>query len=73
MGAEPSCMDFKDVEMKVTCEITDYSKPAKPNIRVHNGFYSEMVELEVREERYIVSADELISAIKRAKLDYKGE
>lgn len=59
--------------MKVTCEITDYSNPAQPNIRVHNGIYSEMVELEVKGERYTVSADELTSAIKRAKLDYKGE
>ena len=59
--------------MKVICEITDYSKPAKPNIRVHNGSSSGMVELEIKEERYVVSADELISAVQRAKLNVMGE
>lgn len=59
--------------MKVTCEITDYSTPAQPNIRVHNGFNSGMVELEIRGQRYVVSADELISAVQRAKLNVMGE
>ena len=59
--------------MKVICEITDYSNPAKPNIRVHNGFSSGMVVLEIKEERYVVSADELISAVQRAKLNVMGE
>lgn len=53
--------------MKVTCEIEDYSKPSQPCIRVHNSWYDgSKVELEVKGERYTVSADELISAIKRA-------
>lgn len=53
--------------MKVTVEINDYSKPAQPCIRVHNAWSDgSKVELEVKGERYTVSADELISAIKRA-------
>ena len=53
--------------MKVTVEINDYSKPSQPCIRVHNSWYDgAKVELEVKGERYTVSADELISAIKRA-------
>lgn len=60
--------------MKVTIELTDYSNPAKPSIRVHNAvFDSNKVELEVKGERYTLSADELISAIKRAKLNVFGE
>lgn len=53
--------------MKVTVEIHDYSKPAQPCIKVHNAWSDgSKVELEVKGERYTVSADELISAIKRA-------
>ena len=53
--------------MKVTVEINDYSKPSQPCIRVHNSWCDgSKVELEVNGERYTVSADELISAIKRA-------
>ena len=53
--------------MKVTVEINDYSKPSQPCIRVHNSWHDDSkVELEVKGERYTVSADELISAIKRA-------
>ena len=53
--------------MKVTVEINDYSKPSQPCIRVHNSWCDgSKVELEVKGERYTVSADELISAIKRA-------
>ena len=53
--------------MKVTVEINDYSKPAQPCIRVHNAWGDgTKVELEVKGERYIVSGEELISAIKRA-------
>lgn len=59
--------------MKVTCEITDYSNPAQPNIRVHNGFNSGMVVLEIREQWYVVSAEELMSAVQRAKLNVMGE
>lgn len=60
--------------MKVTIELADYSNPQKPSIRVHNALFdSSKVELEVKGERYILSADELISAIKRAKLNVFGE
>lgn len=53
--------------MKVTVEINDYSNPTQPCIKVHNSWHSgSEVELEVKGERYTVSADELISAIKRA-------
>lgn len=56
--------------MKVTCEIKDYSKPAKSNIRIHNAWGDgEKVELEINGERYTVLAKELISAVKRASFD----
>ena len=56
--------------MKVTCEIKDYSNPAKPNIRVHNAYNdSGKVEIEINGERYTVVAKEIISAIERATLD----
>lgn len=56
--------------MTVTCEIDDYSQPAKPRIRVHNSrLDSGKVELEVNGERYTVVAEELISAVKRAALN----
>ena len=56
--------------MKVTVEINDYSKPSQPCIRVHNSWYDgSKVELEVKGERYIVSGEELISAVKRAMVD----
>ena len=55
--------------MKVTVEINDYSKPAQPCIRVHNAWSDgSKVELEVKGERFTVSAEELISAIQRAKV-----
>ena len=53
--------------MKVTVEIKDYSQPTQPCIRVHNAWHDgAKVELEVKGERYTVSGEELISAIKRA-------
>ena len=53
--------------MKVTVEIKDYSQPTQPCIRVHNAWHDGgKVELEVKGERYIVSGEELISAVKRA-------
>ena len=55
--------------MRVTCEINDYSNPSMPCIRVHNAWNdSNKVELEVDGKRYTVVADELISAVIRAKL-----
>lgn len=59
--------------MKVTCEIKDYSNPAKPNIRIHNSWrYDGLIELEVNGERYVVSAAELASAVERATLNACG-
>ena len=56
--------------MKVTIEIKDYSKPAKPNIRIHNAWGdSGKVELEINGERYVVLAEELVSATRRATLN----
>jgi len=56
--------------MKVTCEIKDYSNPAKSNIRIHNAWSDwDKVELEINGERYTVLANELISAVKRATLN----
>lgn len=53
--------------MKVTVEINDYSKPAQPCIRVHNTWGDgSKVELEIKGERFTVSGEELISAVKRA-------
>ena len=55
--------------MKVTVEIRDYSNPAKPCIKVHNAYNDgSKVELEVDGKRYTVCAEELISAIQRAKV-----
>lgn len=59
--------------MKVTCEITDYSNPAKPNIRIHNAWNDNgRIELEVNGERYVVSAAELASAVEKATLNSFG-
>ena len=61
--------------MKVTCEINDYSNPAKPQIKVHNAwnYSSEMVELEVNGQRYTIKASELIGAINKCLLCYGEE
>ncbi len=60
--------------MKVTCEIQDYSQPAKPSIRVHSDWYGgDHVELEVDGNRYTVDGEELISAIKRCMLNALGK
>ena len=60
--------------MDVTCEICDYSNPAKPKIRVHNSWYhGEKVELDVDGTRYTVDGEELISAVKRCMLDVFGK
>ena len=59
--------------MKVTCEINDYSNPAKPQIKVHNAWADgRKVELEVNGERYKVNGEELISAVKKCMLDVFG-
>lgn len=55
--------------MKVTVEINDYTKPAMPNIRVHNAWNEgDFVELEINGERYKVNAQELISAVQRCEM-----
>ena len=59
--------------MKVTCEIKDYSNPAKTSIRVHNSWADgNKVEIEVDGIRYTVSGEELISAVRRCLLDALG-
>ena len=64
----------KGEPMKVTCEINDYSNPAKPNILIHNSWsQGEKVDLEVGGERYTVDGEELISAIKRCMLNVFGK
>ena len=51
--------------IKVSCELRDYSDPAKANIRVHNHWNSNsLVELEVNGERYTVKGSDLIEAAK---------
>ena len=53
--------------IKVTCEIHDYSNPAQPAIRVHSHWcYGGEVEIEIKDERYTVDGRELIEAIKKA-------
>ena len=60
--------------MKVTCEITDYSAPAQPSLRVHNAWGNgDRVELEIEGKRYTVNGKELISAIQRCLLDCFGK
>ena len=55
--------------MKVTVEIRDYSQPRKTPIRVHNSWCDgDKVELQIKDEYYTVSADELINAIQRARV-----
>lgn len=59
--------------MKITIQITDYTTPAKPSIRIHNGFADgEKVELEINDERFVVDGKELISAVRKAMLDQFG-
>ena len=51
--------------IKVSCELRDYSVPAKANIRVHSHWNSNrLVELEVNGERFTVNGGDLIEAVK---------
>ena len=53
--------------IKVTCELPDYSEPAKPSIRVHNHWcYNNLIEIEINGERYTVDASDLIAAVQNA-------
>ena len=55
--------------MKVTIEIRDYSQPKQIPIRVHNSWCDgDKVELQIKDQYYTVSADELISAVQRARV-----
>lgn len=50
--------------VKVTCEVKDYSEPAKPSIRVHSHWnINRFVEIEVKGERYTVNGNDLKVAI----------
>lgn len=51
-------------KVKVTCEINEYSDSIKTRVLVHNHWNSnEFVELEIKGERYTLSAIELKTAI----------
>lgn len=50
--------------MKVTCEIQDYSNPAKPNISVHDSWLrGALAEIEVEGNRYTVDGNEIKRAV----------
>lgn len=50
--------------IKVTCEVQDYSNPAKTSIRIHNHWSSnKQVEIEVDGERRTVNGKDLIEAV----------
>ena len=60
--------------MNVTTQITDFSTPQKPSIRIHNSWTDgKKVELEIDGKRYTVDGEELISAVKRCMLDCLGK
>ena len=53
--------------IKVTCQIHDYSEPSKPSIRIHSHWNEDtFVEVEIGDERYTVSAKELVQAVYNA-------
>lgn len=59
--------------MRVLCEIDDYSNPKQPKIKIHSkSFDGTMIDLEINNIKYTVCADELISAINKAKLNVLG-
>lgn len=50
--------------VKVTCQINDYSEPAKVSLKVHSHWnINRLVELEIGGERYTVNGNELKTAI----------
>lgn len=50
--------------VKVSCQIHDYSEPAKESIKVHSHWnINRFVELEIDGKRYTVNGNELITAI----------
>ena len=53
--------------VKVTCELSDYTNPAMPSIRIHNHWSDRhMVEIEADGKRYVVKAKDLIAAVENA-------
>lgn len=52
------------MRIKVTCEVSECSDTAKPNIRVHNHWNrKDLVEIEVEGKRYMVEGSSLKRAI----------
>ena len=50
--------------VKVTCQLEDYSTPAKPSIKIHNHWNTKrMVEIEIDGKRYTVCGSDLITAV----------
>ena len=53
--------------IKVTCQLDDYSDPAKPEIKVHSHWcYRNLVEIEAEGRRYTVCGYDMIEAVKNA-------
>lgn len=53
--------------VRITCQITDYSEPAKTEIKVHNHWsISGLVEIEVDGERHTVLGTDMIEAVRNA-------
>ena len=63
--ASSGLLGGKDMNrIKNTAEVTTYNEPGKPSIRIHSHWNrSEMVEIQVGEERFIVVGDDLKKAI----------
>jgi len=59
--------------MDVICKLGEYSNPSKGevNIESHLGDHN-MVEIVIDGKRYVVCAEEVISAVKRVKLNVMG-
>lgn len=50
--------------VKVTCQISDYSEPRKVEVKVNSHWcYSNLVEIQILDERYTVDGRDLIKAI----------
>jgi len=53
--------------IKVTSQLTDYSQPAQPSIKIHNHHINNgLIEIEIEEKRYVISGYDLIKAIRNA-------
>lgn len=57
--------------MRVICEISDCLNSTK--IKISSSYSNDKIELEVDGKRYTILANELISAVNRAKLDAFGK